>query len=275
MHKNMRIAFSVSTLILMVVLGMRISAGVWSPINWFMLAIPALVCLLIFRCFVYVFNFSYALSCLLNGLLIAVTGQSVPGYLLGGLMALYGLRLFWFTWVRTGSESYAGRMNRIRDEHSKTPVPVQAILWLQCTVIYTFHLFAVYVAAQQAVVTNAVLAGAAIIFCGLLLEAVADAQKQAVKVKAPGAFVSSGLYSRWRHPNYVGEIIVQLGLIVVGISVASTWNNLLAVLVTPVYIVILMLYQCRQADTNMRSSYGEQPGFADYLQRSGSILPRL
>lgn len=275
MHRNMRIVFSVSTLILIMVLGVRLSAGVWTPVNWLMLAIPALVCLLVFRCFVYIFNFSYALACLFNGLLIAVAGQSVAGYLLGGLMALYGLRLFWFTWIRTHSDSYATRMERIRNDHANTPVPVQAVLWLQCTVTYAFHLFAVYIAAERALLTNAVLAGAAIIFCGIVLEAVADAQKQAAKTVAPDAFVTSGLFARWRHPNFIGEIIVQIGLIVVGLSVAATWNTLLAVLVTPVYVFILMVYQCRQVDTNMQARYGEQPEFAEYFQRSGSLLPKF
>jgi len=276
MNKNMRTFFSVCALILIAVFVMRLRADMWTTVNWLMLAISAVVCVLVFRCFVFVFNFSYALACLLNGSLIALTSQNLAGYLLGGLMAAYGLRLFVFSWVRTHGDSYSGRMERIQQDHSKTPVAVQAILWLQCTAVYTFHLFGIYIAGQQGLLTTSVLLGAVIIFAGLILETVADMHKQSAKNSRPDAFVRSGLYTRWRHPNFVGEIVVQLGIIVVGLSaVASTWGNLAAVLTTPAYIVILMLYQSWHADQNMQQKYGDQPEFQTYIKNSGGVLPRF
>lgn len=276
MNKHMRTFFSVCALILIVVFVTRLQADMWTTVNWLMLGVSAVVCLLVFRCFVFVFNFSYSLTCLLNGSLIALTSQTLAGYLLGGLMAAYGLRLFAFSWVRTHGDSYAGRMDRIRGDHDKTPLAVQAILWLQCAVVYTFHLFGIYIAAQQGTLTTAVLVGALIIFAGLILESVADMHKQSAKNAQPDAFVRSGLYKHWRHPNFVGEIVVQLGIIVVGASVVSgAWGNVAAVLTTPVYIVILMLYQSWQADQNMQHKYGDQPEFQTYIKNSGGIVPRI
>ena len=276
MSKHLRTFFSVCALILIAVFVMRLRTDMWTTVNWLMLGVSAVVCLLVFRCFVFVFNYSYSLACLLNGSLIALTGQTIVGYLLGGLMAAYGLRLFAFSWVRTRGHSYAGRMERIRADHANTPVAVQAILWLQCTVIYTFHLFGIYIAAQQGLLTTAVQLGALIILAGLILEAVADMHKQSAKIAQPDAFVRSGLYKHWRHPNFVGEIVVQLGIIVVGTSVVSgAWGNVAAVLTTPVYIVILMLYQSWQADQNMQQKYGDQPEFQAYIKNSGGIVPRI
>ncbi|MBT8422059.1 MAG: DUF1295 domain-containing protein [Gammaproteobacteria bacterium] len=259
----------------------RIYAGDtdWTPLNWIMLGVSAAVCLLVFQCFVYIFNFSYALACLINGIVIAVAGQSLAGYLLGGAMAFYGARLLWFTWSRTRSESYAARVANVQREDAKLPPPVKVALWVQCTLLYTFHLFGVYIAALQGVLSSGVIAGAAIIIAGVVIEGLADAQKQAAKAVDRDSFVTSGLYARWRHPNYIGEIIVQVGLIVAGVSAVAaagmTWGTFAAVLLSPVYIILLMLSECLRADDSMESRYGEREDFRAYKENSGSFLPRL
>ncbi len=254
----------------------RLSTDVWTPVNWGMMLISALVCLLIFRCFVHIFNFSYALASIFNGSLIAITGQTVAGYLIGGLMMLYGARLLLFTINRTGSESYAPRVENIRKEDAKMPVFVKVLLWVQCTFLYTFHLFGAWLVAQRGVLDAPVIVGALIIAAGLLIEALADAQKQSAKAANPNTFVTSGLFARWRHPNYIGEVIVQIGLIVVGVgAVSATWGNLTAVIVSPLYIILLMLAECLRADDYMDLRYGSQHNFSEYKERSGAILPRL
>ena len=59
-----------------------------------------------------------------------------------------------------------------------------------------------------------------------MLEAVADQQKQSAKALNPTAFVSTGLYARLRHPNYLGEIVFQVGLIVAAVvaGAADGWT---------------------------------------------------
>jgi steroid 5-alpha reductase family enzyme len=276
MHKHIRTIFSVFALIMIVAFGMRLWAGVWSPLNWAMVVVSAVMCVLVFRCFVYVFNFSYALASLLNGLLLAAVLQTPAAYLLGGAMALYGARLLWFTWSRVRSASYAQRAANIDEANAAMPGPIKVALWLQCTFLYTFHLFAVYLAGSIGALTVSTLAGAALIFLGLIIETVADAQKQAGKAVAASSFVNTGLYARWRHPNYIGEIIVQLGLIVAGIGAAAAmWGNLVAAIAAPLYITLLMLAECVRADESMQLRYGEREDFRAYLARSGSILPRL
>ena len=104
----------------------------------------------------------------------------------------------------------------------------------------------------------------------------ADAQKQARKAENPDIFVSTGLFARWRHPNYIGEILVQAGLIVAGLGAASaTWGNVLAVIVAPLYIILLMLAECLRADDYMELRYGDRDDFRAYRAASGSFLPRL
>jgi len=276
MYKHIRKIFSVFALVMIVVFSLRLSADVWTLVNWGMMAVSALVCLLVFRCFVQIFNYSYALASIFNGSLIAITGQTLAGYLIGGLMMLYGVRLLLFTINRSGSESYAPRVDNIRNEDAKMPLFVKVLLWVQCTFLYTFHLFGAWIVAQRGVLDASVIIGALIIVAGMLIEALADAQKQSAKAVNPDTFVTSGLFARWRHPNYIGEVMVQMGLIVVGVgAVSATWGSLAAVIVSPLYIVLLMLAECLRADDYMDLRYGDQQNFRDYKDRSGAILPRL
>jgi steroid 5-alpha reductase family enzyme len=276
LHKYIRAIFSVFALLMIGVFAYRVYAGEWAALNWLMLGVAALSTVLVFRCFVYIFNYSYGLACIGNGGLIAVAFANPAGWVLGGLLALYGLRLFAFTWRRMRSDSYAGRMVNVREADAALPTPVKAALWLQCTFLYTFHLLGLYAAAAHGVLTAAGWAGAGIILLGIVIEAVADAQKQAGKTRQPDAFVTQGLYTRWRHPNYVGEILVQVGIMVAG--AAAVWPDvvlLVGVWLAPGYIILLMVAECYRADHYMEERYGAQPEFQAYRARSGSLLPRM
>ena len=110
---------------------------------------------------------------------------------------------------------------------------------------------------------------------GLLLEAIADQQKQSAKASRPDMFVTSGLYARLRHPNYLGEIVFQVGLLVITIASASENWALAAGVLGPLYIVILMYYAARDQDSQQSARYGNDPAYASYRQQSSSLLPGL
>lgn len=254
----------------------RLYHGEWSMLNWLMLGVAALSSLLVFRCFVYIFNYSYGLACIGNGVLIAIAFGGEAGLVLGGLLATYGLRLFWFTWSRMHSESYADRMTNVRQADTAMPTPVKAALWLQCTFLYAFHLLGLYFAAAQGALTPAGWVGAAIILMGIVIESVADAQKQAGKALRPDTFVTQGLYARWRHPNYMGEILVQIGILVAGVAAVLPYSgSVVAVVLAPLYVLLLMVAECFRADNYMESRYGADLKFRDYRARSGSFFPQF
>jgi len=274
--KHIRKIFSVFALVMLVLLIYAITNGFWSNLNWMMLTGSAVCCVLVFLTFVYIFNFSYALACILNGTLLAVWFMNGPAILLGGAMVLYGLRLLLFTWFRTRSESYAPRVKNVQQADAHMPAPIKAALWVQCSLLYCFHQFATYIAAQAGGISVPVLAGTSLILIGTVIEGLADYQKQQAKAIAPDQFVSSGLFSRWRHPNYAGEILVQVGLIIAGVgSLTEGWINYVAVTVAPLYIILLMLSECTRGDRHMQTRYGASELFRAYFGRSGSVLPRL
>lgn len=274
--KWVQIGLTIFTVGMIVLFVMRLTAGLWVPLNWGMMLVPAIACLLIFVCFVYVFNYSYSLSAIGNGLLIFIALPSVASGILCGAYILYGVRLLWFTHTRTRSQSYAGHTEQLRANHEKLPLAVKWVLWVQCMFLYTFQCLGIYLAASQVVVSASLLAGAGVILLGTLLEAVADGQKQAFKAREPDNFIATGLYARWRHPNYAGEVVVQIGLLVAGVgAVSAGWANYAAVAIAPLFIVFLMFSQSRSKDRAQIENYGERDDYQQYLRHSSSLIPGL
>jgi steroid 5-alpha reductase family enzyme len=276
LDKHIRKIFSLFAVVMIALFVLRLRADIWAPLNWAMLGASVLVCVLVFRSFVYIFNFSYGLASMLNGALLAIWFANPPAILLGGAMFIYGLRLFLFTWFRVRSESYAFRVKISADADAKLPAAIKYALWVQCSFLYCFHLFGIYLAGEVAMLNASVIVAAGFILAGTLIEGLADAQKQKAKAIAPDLFVTTGLFSRWRHPNYIGELVVQTGLLIAGIgAVATGWGNYAAVIVSPLYVILLMIAECGRSDAYMELRYGNKAEFRQYKERSGSFLPRL
>ena len=255
---------------------MRLNAGMWTTLNWAMMAIAGLSCLLVFRCFVYVFNFSYALACVFNGTMLALEQPSAGTVLLGGAMAIYGVRLLLFAWQRYNSESYRSRVENVMEADAKLPFPLKIVFLVQCTFLYTFHLFALYMVGAGRVESPVIILAGVIILLGTALEAVADKQKQTAKHERPEAYVATGLYARWRHPNFAGEILVQFGLILAGITAVTVgWANYAAVILAPLYVILLMLAESKLADARVGLRHGEEDSFRVYKSQSGSLFPKF
>ena len=264
---KIRIIFSVFAFIMMALFGYRAAVGGWSLANWGMLSVAFICCLLV------IFNFSYALCAIFNGALIWAVRPSVASALICGAAIIYGLRLFVFTWSRTRSASYAGRMTNIVQADDSMPTAAKVMLYVLVTWLMTFHLMAAWFVAQAAALSPGVIVGGLIMLAGTLLEGLADRQKQQAKKRAPDDFVASGLFSRWRHPNYLGEIGMQAGLMVAGLSVISGVADAIAVVIAPLYITLLMISESQRVDAHQSAHYGSDPAWREYRARSGSLFP--
>ena len=85
----------------------------------------------------------------------------------------------------------------------------------------------------------------------------------------------TGLYRYMRHPNYLGEIMLQVGLLVAGLSVIGNWVEALAVTIAPGYILVLMLSEAKRADEALETRYRDHPRYQAWRAATGSLLPRF
>ncbi len=82
--------------------------------------------------------------------------------------------------------------------------------------------------------------GLALWAIGFTIEVVADRQKKAFRndLANKGRFITNGLWSWSRHPNYFGEILLWVGIAVMALPVLEGWKR--AALISPVFVYLLI-----------------------------------
>lgn len=244
------------------------------------LGISQLMCLVVFFRFVHVFTYAYALSTVLFPALIIIFFQPPPiALLVCALPILYGLRLLYFQLKRVRATTYEPYRVAVIEAHKEMPLFVKVILWLFTSWNYLFYSVPLYFVATQisASVTPSyhwVYLGVVLMVVGLFMETLADAQKQAFKA-SNDTFCNIGLYQSCRHPNYLGEILFVLGVFISALSVCDHWAQWLAVLVAPLYLIILMIDSARRGDLKQQHSYGQSEAYQRYIREVPSLIPRL
>lgn len=106
----------------------------------------------------------------------------------------------------------------------------------------------------------------------IAIEAAADEQLRAFRrgPRAPGEILASGLWSRCRHPNYLGEIGFWWGLSLFALAAdRGAWWTLAG----PLWITgLFVLVSVPLID---RRSLARRPGYALHMSRVPALLPRL
>ncbi len=274
---EIRRIFPLFVLLMWVTTGFLVTQGAWTGTNWLLAAVAAAFTLIVFVNFALVFSLGYTASvAALNVLVLVLVGAPPAALLVGGLLVVYALRLGSFVVRRMRHPSYSARAAGLRAAHTSVPLPIKVLLWVQTTTLFTFHAFATWtLASADAAISPVVAVGAGLLVLGIAVEATADTQKQRHKRSGDTGWARTGLWSRSRHPNYLGEILVQLGVLVSALGVADGVWGVLAVVLAPTYIAILMLSATTGGEQAAAQRYGEDPDFAAYVARTGVLLPRL
>ena len=118
--------------------------------------------------------------------------------------------------------------------------------------------------------------GAALWFLGLLLEVVADRQKQRFRADPAnaGQFIAHGVWAWCRHPNYFGEIVLWCGVFIAAAPVLVGWQWLTAL--SPVLVVVLLTKVSGIPALARRgqNQWGDDPGYQQYLANTPLLVPR-
>jgi len=120
-------------------------------------------------------------------------------------------------------------------------------------------------------------AGYAIWVIGMGFEVIADRQKDAWRQlpENKGKFITVGLWSRSRHPNYFGEITIWIGVCLAGMSCFQRWDFL--GWLSPITTFILLNYvsgvPLLEATADKR--WGGQPEYEHYKANTPCVFPSL
>ena len=87
-----------------------------------------------------------------------------------------------------------------------------------------------------------------------------------VEIQADHRLVEEGLYRRIRHPGYLGQVLVFLGI---GLALAN-WLSIVGLLVP---VMVGFAWRIHVEETSLRARFGDP--FDDYCRRSWRLIPWL
>ena len=115
--------------------------------------------------------------------------------------------------------------------------------------------------------------GLIVFILGLSIEIIADYQKTVFRrnIENKDKFITTGLWSLSRHPNYFGEILLWTGVAVMSIS--SLQGLQYITLISPIFVYILLVYisGVRILEDQAKKKWGHLDSFKEYLKNT----PRL
>jgi steroid 5-alpha reductase family enzyme len=120
------------------------------------------------------------------------------------------------------------------------------------------------------------LLGTLVWIVGFAFEVIADAQKSRFRADPSnkGKFISTGLWSWSRHPNYFGEIVLWIGVAIIALPVLRGWQY--ATLISPVFVALLLTRVSGVPLLEKRADekWGGQEDYEAYKQRTPVLIPR-
>ncbi|CAN0057268.1 unnamed protein product [Pylaiella littoralis] len=211
--------------------------------------------------------------------LLSVVAAEAPRHLVASALVLIWItRLGLFLFARIQRDGHDFRFDRVRDR------PLGFLLfwavqgmWVFFTPLPMLALHRIHpkggvgsLHAQDAI-------GLAVWAAGFALEVVADNQKRAFKEDAANSakFIDVGLWSRCRHPNYAGEMMIWTGFFIFcsrGVVEGVGWLTL----ISPVFVTaLLVLISAPVLEERADKKYGGQAAYQEYKRKTPLLKFRL
>lgn len=202
------------------------------------------------------------------------SGPSALDWILAVMVTLWGIRLGGFLLYRVIKHGKDGRFDDIRGDFWQF-----GRFWLgQAITVWILMLPVLMAFGQNGYLATITLVGVAAWLVGLLIEGVADWQKSRFRAAASnrGRWIDEGLWHYSRHPNYLGEIMVWIGLYLTAFSALSGAERLIG-LISPLTITVLLVFisgiPFLEKAANKR--WGFNPAYQAYRARTGVLIPFL
>jgi steroid 5-alpha reductase family enzyme len=207
--------------------------------------------------------------------LVFSPGADARALLLWALVVVWAIRLGSFLFRRIQK---AGRDDRF-DE-----IKPSFIRFLNAWTIQGLWVTFTMAAALVAITTSArkeldlfALIGFLVWAFGFGLEVIADTQKSRFNADPAnkGKFIRTGLWSRSRHPNYFGEIVLWIGVTIIALPLLQGWQWV--ALISPLFVTLLLtrISGVPLLEKKADQKWGGQADYEAYKKTTPVLIPKL
>lgn len=214
-------------------------------------------------------TYSFCFFVLTLFLLLLRDEVTMPHIVLSGMVFLWAIRLGGFLFYRIHVMGRDRRFDTFRDSpigFLKFWLLQSVSIWILCWPVITGltsnELHSIHYPALG------------LFLIGFFIESIADWQKFRCKQQnGENTFITSGLYSRIRHPNYLGEIMVWLSVFIYVMPALAAWQWL--AILSPLWLIILLVKISGIPlieKTNAKRHAGN-PTYANYVKKTYRLIP--
>lgn len=202
-------------------------------------------------------------------------GLDARSILLWALVVIWAFRLGTFLFRRVRKAGKDDRFDEIKPSFIRF-LNVWTIQGLWVTFTMAAALIAITTTNHKPLDIFAII-GLLIWVIGFSIEVTADTQKSRFNANPlnKGKFINTGLWSRSRHPNYFGEILLWIGVAIIALPVLQGWQWI--ALISPFFVILLLtrVSGIPLLEKKANQKWGGQEDYEAYRKNTPKLIPRV
>ncbi|CAN7521732.1 DUF1295 domain-containing protein [Microbacterium maritypicum] len=198
-------------------------------------------------------------------------------WILAGMVMLWAVRLGSFLALRVHKAGSDGRFDQIKGSPLRfLQVWIIQGAWVSLTAAAAWITISAD-SATRAPIGWLTVVGIVVWVLGMVVEIVADAQKSAFRAdpRNRDEFIRTGLWSRSRHPNYFGEIVIWVGVFLTAAPVLVGWQWI--ALLSPLFVILLLtrVSGVPLLEARAEKKWGDRADYIAYRENTPVLIPKL
>ena len=197
----------------------------------------------------------------------------IRSLLLAMIIIIWALRLGSFLFMRILKDKEDRRFNEWKFSFA---------LFLRTWTLQGMWIFLTSIAAITAISTRKIVAPDTLLFVGgflwlfgFLFETISDFQKRKFKSKNKDGFITSGLWSVSRHPNYFGEIVLWIGVAIIAYPTLYGWQYISLISPLFVYLLLTRVSGVTLLEEHAEKKWGKDKKYISYKENTPELFPRI
>ncbi len=190
------------------------------------------------------------------------------------LVSIWAVRLGTFLFSRIQRDGHDGRFDELKVSFLRFLMTwtLQG-LWVSLTLAAALAAITSQNRADLGIIG---IVGILVWLVGFGIEAVADDQKRRWRAnkRNKGKFIDTGLWAWSRHPNYFGEILLWVGILIIAAPVLQGWQWI--ALISPIFVTVLLtrISGVPMLEKRADEKWGGQPKYEAYKAKTPVLIMR-